>query len=703
MKKFINWLKSSKSDFVLFIVFLLLANIAGNNFYKRFDLTKPKSYSLSKASVNLVKNLEEPLLVRVFFDKNLPSPYNTIAQYVEDFLEEYESAANKNFNVKFLDVSKEENIQLAGDFGLRQVQIQEVKNTEVGFKQTYMGLVISYGDDIQLIDPIVSADGFEYKFTSTVSKMISTADTLTGLSADEKIKVTAYYSDSLKKMRIEGADEFTDLVRDAFASVNKKLQNRLELDVVSPSSPDAEKIAARYGLQKIMYNSPFNTTETALLSVVVEYGEKFSVLPISIQKSIFGNYVNGLEDLENNLGGTIQALVCKPVQIGYIMGHQELPRDEEKYAANLDRSVSKLYQFVELDLLETDIPSGINTIVINGPQMDYQEEELYKIDQFVMRGGNLMVFIDGLNTTGTNSYYHGGPQYLENVTNLDRLLNNFGVSRGYDMVFDKNCVIDYSSQYGKLNYYWAPTMQADQLAKNNILTKNLGYVTMLQNCSLDVSAARENPELKVTVLAESSKDSWISTDQTMMLNPMTIIPPVEPEKYGSVPMAVLLEGKFKSAFDGPVEIKDEDGNSLTSDLAAGSYVSSSTLPGKVFVAGSSYITTYQVFDEAGSTPIAMLIMNVVDYFNGNEDLCEMRTKGLSLSTLQVEKPSFAKFMQYFNEFGLSVLVALAGLFVWRGRARRKARINRKYNPNDTRTVEKKQKASKATDGESEVK
>ena len=68
MKNFIKWLKSPKSDFILFVILLILANLAGHKAFLRFDLTGPKSYSLSKASKNIVKTLEEPLSIRIFFD-----------------------------------------------------------------------------------------------------------------------------------------------------------------------------------------------------------------------------------------------------------------------------------------------------------------------------------------------------------------------------------------------------------------------------------------------------------------------------------------------------------------------------------------------------------------------------------------------------------------------------------------------------------
>jgi hypothetical protein len=46
----------------------------------------------------------------------------------------------------------------------------------------------------------------------------------------------------------------------------------------------------------------------------------------------------------------------------------------------------------------------------------------------------------------------------------------------------------------------------------------------------------------------------------------------------------------------------------------------------------------------------------------------------------------ALFARYFNQFGVVILVALAGLFVIRARAKRRKQIREKYNPNDSRQV-----------------
>ena len=50
--------------------------------------------------------------------------------------------------------------------------------------------------------------------------------------------------------------------------------------------------------------------------------------------------------------------------------------------------------------------------------------------------------------------------------------------------------------------------------------------------------------------------------------------------------------------------------------------------------------------------------------------------------------NFTNFWKIFNQYGLAILVALAGFIVWRIRTARRRAINKKYNPDDTRTITK---------------
>ncbi|MGD2009476.1 MAG: Gldg family protein, partial [Desulfobacterales bacterium] len=75
--------------FLIYLVAVVLVNLAGITLFQRFDLTANGAYSLSEASRRAVATLSEPLTINVFFTKNLPAPYNNTERYLRDLLEEY--------------------------------------------------------------------------------------------------------------------------------------------------------------------------------------------------------------------------------------------------------------------------------------------------------------------------------------------------------------------------------------------------------------------------------------------------------------------------------------------------------------------------------------------------------------------------------------------------------------------------------------
>ena len=685
MKKIIEWFKSSASDFVLFLIFLVLLNFVGSNAYVRADLTKQKSYSLSKASKTLVKNLDEPVSIRVFFDKNLPAQYSAITQYVEDLLDEYKRAANKNFSVSFMDLSKQDNQDLAANYGLRQVQIQEVNNNEIGVKQTYMGLAISYGDSVELIDPITSSDGFEYTLTSTISKMINTAASLETLKGDDKIQLYVIMSSAIKSLRISGVDSLEDSIEKICREINKQKLDKLEYTVIHPAADEVAGYTERYGIQPINYRNANNEVETGCIGVVVEYGERFVTLPIQIQDIFFNNYaVVGTDTAEEDINSAIQSLISKPTQFGYIVGHGELDLLTDEGAKGFNTALSNLYELKTIDLNEEDIPASMKSIVINGPKQDMTEEELYKIDQFIMRGGNVLFLMEPCQEVQENNMFYGTmTTYTANNVNIERLLNKYGVSITKEYVMDEQSCQTYHNTYGILDLYWAPLLQKEQMNAKHAITSNLANVVMLQTAPLEVT---ENKNVKETVLVESSAKAWTEQPDGLMLNPLMITPPEDATKLSKKKLMVLLEGEFESAFDeAPVSAdKEEEGQG---DYTISSHLSKSKQPGKIIVAGSSQITTTQVFAEDASSGVALLLINAIDYLNGNEELCKMRTKGVSINVLNTESKAKVTFFQMFNEYGLAIFVLIAGLIVWRLRVKRKTRINRFYNPDDERFIE----------------
>ncbi len=680
MKRFLNWLKSPKSDFALLVIVLVLACIVGRNAHLRLDITSQRSYSLSEASRQTVSTLTSPLSVNVFFSDNLPSGHSKVSTYVKDILAEYKGAANRNFSYTVYDMNKAENQKIASSYGLRQIQIQEVKNNEVGFKQVWMGVAVSYGDSIEVIDGITSEAGFEYNLTTKIARIISTTDALAGLSADESITVTLYATDELSRFRISGYDQLDQSVQSAFNSVNRKNLGRLSYIKKTPG--EAEEIAGiseKYGLQVINWKNSDGSTGSGIFGIVMEHADKFKIIPVTIQRSLFGFGLAGLDELESAIDESIQSLLSKAVQIGYITGNGQKPlTDENGEATKFAALLSDMYELVEINLKESEIPANLSSIIVNGPEERLGESELYKIDQFVMKGGNLVVFADPFEVVQGNYYQPASYNPLD--TGLNTILEKYGVKLESNYVFDENCYVARQQGYGNINLYWAPQLSGKQLNQKHPVTKNLGFVIFLQAGGINTAGVKEMDGVKLTTLASTSEKAWKEGKNIQLMPGME--PPFDKSVLNSHPLAVLLEGKFESGFEkNPMEIDDEKG-----DFSTSTHISKARQNGKVFVAGTSYITSNQLIDDRGREPISMFVRNVVDYMNGNGDLCTMRTKGVSFQSISNTNGAYAAIVEYFCIFGIAVLVAASGVFVWQKRASRRKRIHDRYNPNDSREI-----------------
>lgn len=698
MKKFINWITGPKSDFVLLIILLVLINLVGANSFFRLDLTSPKSYSLSQSSKEVVKNLEEPLSVKVFFSNNLPSPYNTVEQYLEDILVEYKGSANKNFSYEFFDMDKPENEELASSYRIRQKQIQEVKDNEVGFKNVYMGVVLVYADSIEVLDDIISPDGLEYRLTTTMSKMINTTSALAGLK--DNVNVTLYSSSDLSAFGIKNFNQLENIVSNAVAQVNKKNMNKVSFKVVNPNQDEVSELCAKYGVDEISWTDDKATDESkkngkGMIAAVMEYNDNFKLLPVKLSRSFFGSYgIAGLDNLETVITENLQTLVSRSDKIGYLTGFgTKTLNDAQNGSQRLQMLANDKYQFVELDLEKDEIPSTISNIVIVAPTEKISEKVFYKLDQFLMQGGNLTVFADMYQEVPTENQYQL-PEYKLLETGLPEFLAKYGIELGKDYVMDMNCYKNFQQGYGEIPMYYVPITERSTINQKNPITKNLSYILMFQNSSINLNLS---DDVKGTVLVKSSDQSWLMKDNIIM-HPLYITPVAENER-SSYNLAVLAEGKFASQFD--KNILEQNKNDFAKDSLAGgtdNHLTKAVQNGKIFVAGSSVIVSPMLIDDSGREPISIFVRNVLDYMNGNEDLCTMRTKGLALNTLKKSSTASIKVAKIINQYGVPLLVIIIGFIVWRMRVEHRKKIRIQYASTDEReTMSMENKKEKKND------
>ncbi|MBC8204226.1 GldG family protein [bacterium] len=160
---------------ILLLGILILINLISINIFTRVDLTEGKIFTLSKASKETVRNLEDRLTVKAYFSKDLPAPYSSNARYLKDQLDEYRANSNGRFHYEFVDPGSEEELEKeARDFQIMPVQVQVIESDKIEVKRVFMGLVFLYHDKHETIPIVQTTSGLEYEITSTVKKI--TAD-----------------------------------------------------------------------------------------------------------------------------------------------------------------------------------------------------------------------------------------------------------------------------------------------------------------------------------------------------------------------------------------------------------------------------------------------------------------------------------------------------------------------------------------------
>lgn len=157
---------------VLFVAAVLLLNVIALQYFARIDLTEEQLYTLSDASRNLVRSLDDKFLVKAFYTAEMPAPYNNNRRYLQDQLDEYRAYAGGNFHYEFIDPkSSEEAEQEAQRYGIPPVQVQVLKEDKFQVDNAYMGLVFLHGDKQERIPVIRSTSNLEYEISSAIKKL----------------------------------------------------------------------------------------------------------------------------------------------------------------------------------------------------------------------------------------------------------------------------------------------------------------------------------------------------------------------------------------------------------------------------------------------------------------------------------------------------------------------------------------------------
>ena len=139
-------MKKSIVSLAILVVGLVLLNCLGNYFYKRFDLTQDKRFTLSEEAKEIVGNIDSPLVVDVFLKGNFPPEFRRLQSETEQLLDEF-SAYNSNIKFEFINPTEKGNEAFQSQFekfGLTPAQVSVTENGKQSTELVYPWALAHY-------------------------------------------------------------------------------------------------------------------------------------------------------------------------------------------------------------------------------------------------------------------------------------------------------------------------------------------------------------------------------------------------------------------------------------------------------------------------------------------------------------------------------------------------------------------------------
>ena len=161
---------------------LVVLNFLSDMFFVRLDFTADQRYTLSNASKDILRSLDEPVTVTAYFTEDLPPEYTASRQDFKDLLTEYANVSKGNVVYEFLDPNKDQAMeQKAMSQGVMPMQMNMREKDEVVLKKIYMGAVLQMGEKSEAIPAIQPGAAMEYDLSTAIKKLSISAKPFVGV------------------------------------------------------------------------------------------------------------------------------------------------------------------------------------------------------------------------------------------------------------------------------------------------------------------------------------------------------------------------------------------------------------------------------------------------------------------------------------------------------------------------------------------
>ncbi len=436
-----NKIKALNQLGIVFLA-LIVINLISHFFFKRFDLTQDKRYTLSETTLNIIKNIDSPLYIDVYLDGNFPPEFKRLQNETKQLLEEF-SAYNSNIVFQFKNPIEKEamRVEVMKEFYERGMQPLSITVEDKG-KQSQ-----------EVVFPWAQAT-YGKKFTK-----VSLLKNLMGASTEEKV--------------ISSVQHLEFGFAEAITKITKEKQ---------------KKIAVIKGNGELI--------EPLIADFLTTVKESYYIGPF-----------------------TLDSVANQPVQT--------------------------LAALKKYDLA-----------LIAKPTEAFSEAEKQVLDQFIMNGGKTLWLVDAVSADMDSMYNETGtilahPREL----NLTDLFFKYGIRMNPLLIKDEYATpIKIASgnqgsetQLQQYNWKFSPFIYP---TSTHPIVKNMEGIKFEFSSPIELL---KNDVKKTVLLSSSEYSKTIGTPAPISLS--LINEETTPEEYagkGLLPVAVMMQGKFKSAYQNRV-------------------------------------------------------------------------------------------------------------------------------------------------------
>jgi len=344
------------------------------------------------------------------------------------------------------------------------------------------------------------------------------------------------------------------------------------------------------------------------------------------------------ENLEHQFTSVIEKLLNRErVKIGFLTGHGEL---SGRRIVDITGTLNQTYEVKQIELREEPL-SNLNeyaTLILAKPRDSFSEDEKYKLDQYLMQGGNLLIFADQFNASLDSMRTAGNMLALPLDLKLDDLFFKYGFRINYDLLRDMNCapipvVLETGGQGNQQLMPWVYFPLVFSRSQHP-LVRHIDPVRMEFVSSIDTIATEG---IRKTILLSTSPYTQ-KAKGPVYLSLDAIHDAADPAAFnaGETPVAVLLEGEFTSAFqhrgrarfDQSVPFLEKGKTARIIVVADGDVPANdiSAIDNSYFPLGFDKYTR-QTFGNK------TFVSNCVDYLSGRSAILELRRREMGMRML----------------------------------------------------------------------